>query len=110
MVAVLAMAVDVHSDLLPDKLTNPYHGQPCGLPGQAVHITTSGFVRCCTELLCAMGTLKLTIFVYGPFLLKLPVTVKIMYNKKVFQMCNKYCQGCSCEQNSNAYMMLQSMN
>ena len=35
--------------------------------------------------------------VYGPFLLKLLVTVKIMYKKKVFQMCNKCCQGCSGE-------------
>ena len=33
----------------------------------------------------------------GPFLLKLLVTVKIMYRKKVFQMCNKCCQGCSGE-------------
>ena len=35
--------------------------------------------------------------VYGPFLLKLLVTVKIMCKKKVFQMCNKCCQGCSGE-------------
>ena len=34
---------------------------------------------------------------YGPFLLKLLVTVKIMCKKKVFQMCNKCCQGCSGE-------------
>ena len=34
---------------------------------------------------------------YGPFLLKLLVTVKIMNKKKVFQMCNKCCQGCSGE-------------
>ena len=34
---------------------------------------------------------------YGPFLLKLLVTVKIMYKKKVFQMCNKCYQGCSGE-------------
>ena len=36
-------------------------------------------------------------YVYGPFLLKLLVTVKIMCKKKVFQMCNKCCQGCSGE-------------
>ena len=35
--------------------------------------------------------------IYGPFLLKLLVSVKIMYKKKVFQMCNKCCQGCSGE-------------
>ena len=34
---------------------------------------------------------------YGPFLLKLLVTVKIMCKKKFFKMCNKCCQGCSGE-------------
>ena len=39
----------------------------------------------------------LSLMLYGPFLLNLLVTVKIMYKKKVFQMCNKCCQGCSGE-------------
>ena len=68
MVVVFAMAVDVHpevSELPSVKLMGPDHGQPCGLPGQGqtVHIKPStGQVRCCKELFCGIGTLKLTIF------------------------------------------------
>ena len=61
-----------------------------------------GKVRKCSEFAEGRSfqdrrTALVNSYLYGPFLLKLLVTVKIMYKKKVFQMCNKCCQGCSGE-------------
>ena len=48
-------------------------------------------------------------FEYGPFLLKLPVTVKIMYKKKFSKCAIKIVKAVQVNI-SNTYMKLQSMN
>ena len=47
---------------------------------------------------------------YGPFLLKLLVTVKIMYKKKFFKCAINVVKAVQVNIHSNAYMKLQSMN
>ena len=47
--------------------------------------------------------------IYGPFLLKLLVTVKIMYKKKFFKCAINVVKAVQVNI-SNAYMKLQSMN